>query len=235
MKMKKLLFITPLLLLTVLFSFGQEVTKKTNPKFFIAFSGGTAVPVGAFASFKTDSASDAGLAKVGYNFNLHAGYNVSETFGIASTIFYSKFQLNQDAVKKILSSGSSSISNAAANHWQYWGIVAGPMGTVKLSDDIFMDFKLMGGYGRANMPVLRFEVDGLPKTNVVTPERWSDAFAWQLGTDLRYNFSPNACFFTNLDYNYMRPKWSFNLNSETINLEQKMGVLDINLGLGLTF
>lgn len=235
--MKKLLFIAIALIMINSIGFAQETAEKkttASPKFFLAFTAGPAVPVGAFASKSVSETSDAGLANLGYNLNLHTGYQVSDYFGITGNVLYSRFQLNQDAVNRYLNSSGSGALNSTADHWQYWGVIAGPMATLPVGNDVFFDFKAMGGYARANMPVIGFQIGGLP-SGAQTPEKWSDVFAWQFGTNMRYNFAKNACLYANLDYNHMEPTWKFTFLNENFALKQKMGVIDFTVGVGLTF
>ncbi len=237
--MKKLLFIFIGLLSTSTMLMAQDAepvakTSKTPPKFFLAFSAGPAIPVGAFASKDINASSDAGLANLGYNLNLHSGYQISDYFGVTGNFLYSRFQMDQGAITRYLNSSGSGGVNATADHWQYWGVIAGPMATLPVSDEIFFDFKAMGGYARANMPVIGFQLAGYPSASLQTPEKWSDVFAWQLGTNMRYNFATNACLFANFDYNHMEPVWKFNFNGEDLKVQQKMGVIDFTVGVGIT-
>ena len=48
---------------------------------------------------------------------------------------------------------------------------------------------------------------------------------------LYFSVSKNLCFFTNVDYNFMKPSWT----TDTEDVIQKMGVIDLNVGLGVTF
>lgn len=230
--MKKQLFIISSLIIFSLFSYGQDLKKSKSSNFFTALSFGPAFPVGVFGSKDATLYSDAGLAKVGYNLNLNSGYHFNETFGLASTIFYSRFTLDETAVNKFFN-GSSPSTIATADHWQYWGINIGPMATIPVNDKLFVDFKLLGGYGRANAPVVKFQLEGHP--DIVTSQAWSDAFTWQIGSNLRYNFAPNVCFYTNFDYNYMKPNFKINVASTTESVNQRMMVVDLNFGVGYNF
>ena len=235
--MKKLLFIAVSTIITATVAYGQETTTETKnvaPKFFLAFTAGPSIPVGAFASKTISETSDAGLANLGYNLNLHTGYQISDNFGITGNVMYSRFQLDNDAVNRYLNSSGSGALNSTADHWQYWGVIAGPMATLPVGNDIFFDFKAMGGYARANMPVIGFQMAGLP-SGAQTPEKWSDVFAWQFGTNMRYNFAKNACLYANLDYNHMEPTWKFSFSNEQFDITQKMGAIDFTVGVGLTF
>ena len=234
--MKKIgLLFTALSLWSGLLSAQDTEIKKNEKKFFAAISVGPSFPVGNFASKDLTNNIDAGLAKVGYNANLHTGYQLTEQFGLASTIFISKYNVDNDAVQRFLNGNGGSSLNATADHWQYWGISIGPMGTFDLGGDVKLDIKTLLGYARANMPVIRFDLEGA-ELSAVTPDRWTDAFSWQVGADLRYHFNPSTFFFTNLDYNYIKPKWTYPIaGGGSESYEQKTGVVDFNVGIGVAF
>lgn len=240
--MKQKLTILPLLLLLLTHqTWAQElnpVEKASTPKGFVAVSGGVALPVGDFFSSDVDNNSEAGFARIGYNLNLNAGYRLEKAFGIAGTFFYSRFKLDQKAIREALN-GSVTEGTVSADHWQYWGIMAGPMATLDVADKVNVDLKLLGGYARANIPVIRYEVVGLPQAALVSPDKWTDAFSWQIGTNLRYHFARNTCLHAALDYNFMRPNWKFDYSSNgstnNVDVDQKMGVIDAVVGIGVTF
>ena len=233
--MKKIFLSVLMLSFTFYQSFSQSTNKQssenTSPKFFAAFSAGAAVPVGVFGKKNVDVTSEAGLARLGYNLNVNAGYQFSDNFGMASSLYFSRFKLDQKAINDYLSKTSSGLTSSA-DHWQYFGLVVGPMTTFSITKDVFLDFKALGGVAHANMPVFKFEVEGLPVASAVTKEHWAYSFAWQLGSDLRYNFAPGVCFYTNIDYNFMKPTWSL---ENVGDFKQKMGALDFNVGIGATF
>jgi hypothetical protein len=230
-KMKKTLTLMTLLMLGNFMLHAQD-KKKSETKFFAAFSAGPTFPVGVFGSTESKLYSDAGLAKVGYNLNLHTGYSIEKNFGLAATIMYSRYTLDDKAVNTILN-GSGLGGTVSADHWQYWGVNIGPMATVDLSEKVFWDFKLLGGYARANAPVVKYTLEGY--SSISTPEKWADAFTWQLGTDLRYNVASNVSLFGNLAYNYMKPTWKFSFASEDVSVYQRMGTLNLTIGAGVQF
>lgn len=235
--MKKVLMVLSIMMFYGIQSFAQEKEKTEKSKFFVGVTIGVSAPVGVFGS--TDTASiHSGLARAGYNLNLNAGYQIKDHFGLAANIFYSRFKLDQTSVEKYIGVGSVSDVNASADHWQYLGLEVGPKATVLVSDNVFVDFKGLLGFAYANMPVYRFELQGLPSLAVVTSEEWNYTFTWRLGAGLRYNFTKGACFLANADYNYMRPIWRYDVpgNGGTvrINDEQRIGSLDLNVGVGVT-
>ena len=233
--MKKTIGIISLLVFYTLHAFAQELPNATSTekkyKFFAALTGGPSMPVGPFGSSSvTSSSSESGFAEFGYNINLHTGYQFGTNYGLASTIFYSRYKLDVAALTKLFQDVLPPNTSIGADHWQYYGILAGPMGTVALTRNVSLDVKVLAGIARANFPVFEF-------ANTQSQEKWTNAFAWQSGTNLRYNFTPKACFFTNLDYNFMKPVWKLSDTTDglgqTTDVEQKMGVIDLSVGLGI--
>ncbi len=233
--MKKVIVFIQTLIIISLSSIAQDASYalKNEYKFFAALTGGPSMPVGNFRANKVSSANnEPGFAEFGYNLNIHTGYQITPHYGIASTIFYSRYTLDVSSLNLIKTGILPANATISADHWQYYGLLAGPMGTVPLTSTISLDIKFLAGIARANFPVFEF-------AHTPTQEKWTNAFAWQGGTNLRYNFTPKACFFTNLDYNFMKPIWTLNDTTDgqtaTIDVEQKMGVIDLNVGLGIYF
>ena len=227
--------ITIIYCLCMLHNFSIAQDEKTSSagsdnKFYVALSGGAAMPVGNFGKSNIELSTESGYAKVGYNFNLNSGYQIGKAFGIGGTFFYSKFRINESAINDFLDGGSG--VTVSADHWQYYGVQIGPTATLSLTKDIYLDFKAFGGIAHVNMPIIELKGSNGSNVNIgFSKEKWSDAFSWQLGSQLRYNFVPKFFLYTSADYNYMKPTWS--IGNEDVN--QKMGVVDINIGLGANF
>ena len=232
--MKKIILCT-LLGMGMLSIKAQEVTgtsesSKSNGLFYIGLAGGAAMPVGNFGKKNVELSTESGFARFGYNLNLFSGYQINKTWGVAGSAFYSKFRVDEAAINDYLSGTGLSVS---ADHWQYYGVHFGPTATVSLAKNTVMDFRALGRISHVNMPIVELKgTDGNGGTSLGTSsEKWTDAFSWQLGTNLRYNFDPTFFLYTNFDFNYMKPTWS--VNNEDIN--QKMGVIDLTVGLGASF
>ncbi len=229
--MKKIIISLTLVFIT--FSvIAQEKSTVYNQKLFLILSGGPSLPVGSFSSKDVDANTKAGLATIGYNINLNSGYHFTDRFGIASTIFYSLYKIDQDALHKfeLLNAAVSTTKNV--DHWQYFGIVIGPMATFKLMDQLFLDIKGMAGFARVNLPTVKEEIVGTGIILSSSSDRWTDAFAIQLGSNLRYNFASRLCLFTNVDYGFMNPKWT---STESEDIKQEMGAVNFNVGAGIRF
>jgi hypothetical protein len=234
--MKKQLFITTLMLLMISATYSQTTSKMETKKFNIGLSTGFAFPVSFFKSKDYNHFQDPGFAKTGFNINLEGSYHIIKNFGIASKFMFSNFGVDEEAAKRYL---PLSTTPSSTDHWQYFGILAGPMGTIDLGDNFSMDVKGLVGYARANAPVLKFSLEEISGVTLATSDKWSDAFAWQLGTDFKYKFANNFNIFTNIDYSYMKPRWSYDLSAggskTSAIVHQRMSVIDVNLGVGVEF
>lgn len=233
--MKKITFIIIAALITnnIVAQSTQKSSAVNNSKTFIAISAGPSLPVGVFSS--TDiTKSGAGYANLGYNVNLNAGYQITDNFGVAGTVFYSRYNVNQKLIDNLNSMFSIAPTYSfETDHWQYGGIVLGPMASVKVMDNIWVDFKAMAGFARVNSPSLKISDGNTGEVLATSEDRWTDALALQLGSNFRYNFASKFCAFANLDFGFMHPKWKGNQNEAEF--KQEMGVLDFNIGIGTTF
>jgi hypothetical protein len=222
---KSIIFLAVLLLIGSIVT-AQEEKVQMNKKFFLALSAGPAFPVGPFASTDTTSTT-AGFAKTGVNVNAHFGYQVIENFGLASTFLYANHSLD------IAKFGEG----IGANHWQYYGVVIGPFVTIPVGEKATFNLKALAGITNSNSPSIKFN------GTVIVKEDWSTAFAMQAGVDYRYYFGNEMYFLTNLDYNYMKPKFTLKVEGGEIpdlprNSEsafQKISALNLNIGLGIKF
>lgn len=222
--MKKMMFLMTLILLIGLSVTAQDKKTKPNNKFFISIAAGPAIPVSDFAS-KNFNNESAGLAKIGFTTNLQFGYQLHKYFGITSTILYSNYKVD---VTQFAQYG------VEADHWQHYGIMAGPMFTWPINEKVRTDFKVLGGIINVNSPLVKF-TDGPNLMN----EEWANSFAMQLGADLRYNFTPNLYLVTNVDYNFMKPKFDGGIyvgdGTPTSAFEQKISAINASIGLGVKF
>lgn len=79
---------------------------------------------------------------------------------------YSRFQLNNKSVNDFL---GTSVSDAVdADHWQYKGVVVGPVGTVAITDNILLNVRALAGYASANAPQIKFGIEGVPDVQLTT-------------------------------------------------------------------
>ena len=91
---------------------GAKSSLVDETKFFAALSGGPSIPVGVFQKKDFTVTSEAGLAKVGYVLNANLGYKFHNNFGIASTVFYSMYKLDQKAIDGLIGRSATSITRS---------------------------------------------------------------------------------------------------------------------------
>lgn len=233
MKKITLFIITALITNNIIAQDTQTSSTVNKNKAFLVISAGPSIPVGVFSSSDINK-SGAGYANLGYNVNLNTGYQITDRFGVAATVFYSRYNVNQKLVDNLNSMFSITPTfSFDTDHWQYGGIVVGPMVTIKIMENVLIDFKTMVGFARVNSPTLKISDGTTGELLAISEDKWTDAFAVQAGSNLRYNFASRFCAFANLDYGYMNPKWKGNTNEE--DFKREIGVIDINIGIGTTF
>jgi Outer membrane protein beta-barrel domain len=196
---------------------------KNEKMFHLDLNGGPSFPAGVFAS-TTNTDVEAGFAKSGFNINLDFGYQISDYVGLTARGLYGNFSLDISAFNQ---------TNVTADHWQYYGLVVGPMLTLPVADKAKVDVKAMGGIANANSPAVKLN------GTIIADQDWSVAFAMQFGANLRYNFKDNLFGLVNADYSYMKPSFSIitgtNGSSVTTTEDQKMGAFNVGLGVGINF
>jgi outer membrane protein W len=197
-----------------------QVRKASKEKMgFLIFTAGPAFPVGDFNS-KNINNDQAGFAKTGFNLDLQGGYKLVKNFGLAGSILYSRYAIDS----KILNGTSASM-----DHWQYYGVVVGPMITQSLSSKTFVDFNIMSGIVNANSPELSYSGE------VLVSEDWAVAVPVRLTGGIRYQFGQNGYLFTGLNYLYMEPKFKFTALGENTEAHQKISAVSLNAGVGFRF
>ena len=213
------------IILVVISANAQEKAVQPAKKLFVSLSAGPSFPLGTFESKNANitNNSTSGFAKTGFNINVHFGYQLHENFGIVSHLLFSEYKLN---VSKFTD------ANVSANHWQYYGILVGPMLTLPVGENARFDFKALGGVTNVNSPGVTVNGANYFK------EQWSAAFALQFGTDFRYNLTESLYLIANADYSYMKPKFTVtNFEGATFTHTPKQEMEHINLtgGIGFNF
>ena len=220
--MKQVILIITMVITGMLTAVAQKPAGQQQHKFFMALSAGPAIPVGAFASTDMNNTDGAGLAKTGINLNLAMGYNINEGYALMMQVLYSKHSLNDAVFHEV---------GASSDHWQYYGVLAGPAMTVNAGKNVMVDFKTLGGITRVNSPAFTYN------NTLLVKEDWSTAFTLQLGADLRYSFAKDLFLFVNADYSFMRPKFTVESTEggTAEPAEQKIDVIALNAGIGVRF
>jgi len=221
--MKKLLLMTMVLLMSgVVMAQGSK--GKMTTKSFLALHGGPSFATGFFAINNLDNTLS-GFAKTGFNIDLNYGYHFSKIAGITGSVFYGRHNLDKDAIAHVA-------SGVNADHWQFYGISAGPMLTHEFSKKVAGDLYLMGGVANANSPKITYE-----NLLVISPD-WSWAGMIQVGADLRFNIGGNVFIHTNGGYMYMQPEFKMTSADGILSTErhhQSISVVNLTGGIGITF
>jgi len=221
--MKKIYMVVSLVGLS-LSMFGQETKTAVEKKSYLSVQPGISFPLGNFTS-RDLSNEDAGFAVAGFAIDLAYQYEFDKNVGIAVQGFYNR---NDVAIRKLRD--QTGVPNLSLDHWQFLGLVAGPVFTYPISDKVKGDFRVMGGFATANSPAIA------TNGTVLAPEDWSGAGVFQAGINCRVDLGSNAFFIGGLDYRYLSPK--FKSNSEFIGLveaTQKMSTLKVGIGIGIAF
>jgi hypothetical protein len=240
--MKKFLFgMIALWLGTVVMA--QKPVVKRAVKHYFALLGGPSFPVGEFAQNSLNTSNimiadrGAGFAKAGVNVNFTYGYHISSPLGITASVFYNNHALNNAAMQRELEREldipTGSMTDLKPDHWQWYGIAAGPMFFHQLSPNVTLNLRAMAGIANANSP--KFAYQGV----TLFKEDWSVAALFNGGMDFQFKAGNNLYVFTGADYLYMQPKFTVEAyildQSFKETGKQKMAVINVHAGLGFGF
>ncbi len=207
---------------------GAQQTKKS----FLAFHAGPTIPAGDFGSKNTGN-EDAGYAKTGFTINLNYGYQFEKNAGVTASAFYNNFNTHKFVMAFNDGSGPQNIE-LKMDHWQFYGLSAGPMLTFELGKNINTDVKVMGGVANANSPKITYN------SIVMAEQDWGWAPVLQGGLNLRIGTGSNLFLFANADYLYMKPKFQYSYTNEndqwvTEDIKQKISAVNVTAGIGFKF
>ena len=218
--MKKVFVLVAALLVCFVVT-AQEKKAASTKKSAFSLNIGPALPVGDFES--TNEYNDnAGFAKTGLNFNLNYDYRFVPNGGLGVNVYYGFHNIHDEMLH-------SAAANSSADHYQYAGVLAGPMFTGKITPKTDVNLRLMGGITRSNSP--EFVIDGATLIN----GDWASAFAWKMDADMRFSINKNVFFMLNAGYMQTRPDFKIELLGETANAEIHISTINMNAGIGIKF
>lgn len=241
--MKKILIFTAALLVCGALYSQQEKVKK-EPRQLIAFYGGPSVPVGDFSKATITNSTgiltdrESGFAQTGFNAGAIFQYHVQKNFSLAATAFYNNNKINSNRfvteLNRILAETGITVSGIKLNHWQWYGVSAGPVLNQAVSEKITADLGIMGGVANVNSP--KVTAEGINLVN----EDWALAPMVAVNGGMRFAINSKMFIMVNAAYQYMHPKFKITYNEELgINdaedSRQKMEVLNVNAGIGFNF
>lgn len=230
--MKKLLIFSLVLLVSAAMQ-AQEKNVKTAPQSFVAFNLGPSIPVGAFGSSSVDNL-DAGFATTGYHLNLTYGHQFQRNTSLVVSALYNWNSIKQGGVT-LKDDASNQTITLNMDHWQFYGLAAGPMVSLNLGKKVYTDFKIMIGAVNANSPKMSYQ--GMD----ITKENWNMAAMYQGGVAVRIDAGRHLFMAAGADYLYLRPTFKYEFSDvigEQIRsgkFQQKMSVVNITAGLGYRF
>ncbi|HET9744588.1 MAG TPA: hypothetical protein VFP97_02680 [Chitinophagaceae bacterium] len=218
--MKKVLVLVAALLVCFVVT-AQDKRASIDQKSAFSINIGPSLPVGDFESTNEDN-PNAGFAKTGFNFNLNYDYKFIPNVGLGANVFYGFHNIQDELLHNIA-------TNSSADHYQYVGVLIGPMFSGVITPKTNINFRLMGGVARSNSP--EFVLNGA----TFVEGDWASAFAWKLDGDVRFSFSKNAFFMLNVGYLQTRPDFKVNFLGEIENAEIHVSVINLNAGVGIKF
>jgi len=227
--MKKVfVLVAALLVCFVVTAQEKKVAKKMNS--FLSFNIGPSIPISDFASNNAGN-ENAGYAKTGVNLNLNYDCMFEKYAGISFNALYGSHKMDQKIVKDFT---GEDIPDADVTHYQYVGLLAGPVFTGTLSPNANINFKLLGGVARTRSPEATYQ--GV----VYAQQDWASSFAWRINTDVRFNITDKVFLMGDLSYTQMRPDFNIIIepnesNPQILHKEMHVSTINLNAGIGIKF
>jgi hypothetical protein len=230
--MKKILSLLPVLALVCLVAQGQEQTVGHQKTAFLTLTGGPSFPLGDFSSMDLYN-ENAGFAKIGCNVDLQGGYYFTKNMALTGAAFFSQYSLDEQRLRdQFAQEFPGNQFTLSTDHWQYYGVVVGPMITLDLSPRVLFDFDFMTGVVNANCPKMEVSLEG---TQVTQPEDWAIAVPIRIGTTARFQIGKKAYLAARANYIYMRPEFETTVAGETSKFEQQITAVNLTFGVGVRF
>jgi Outer membrane protein beta-barrel domain len=207
----------------------NRVPQKKSSSF--SFNIGPSIPVSDFASTNYPDNDGAGYAITGVNLNVNYDYMFERYIGITFDLFYGSHKLKNQIVEDYT---GDYIPNVDISHYEYVGLLGGPVLTGTLSPKANINFKLLGGIGRSRSPGMDW------KGEIYVKEDWATAFAWRINSDVRFTIADNLFLMFDVSYTQTRPEYGIIIGpheSQPENLQKEIHVSTINLnaGVGIRF
>jgi hypothetical protein len=220
--MKKLLLLMLSLLAGGVLA-AQENGKPATTNSVFALHIGPSNPMSDFRSKKFLDV-EAGFANPGYSINMSYAYRHESDFGVGAEVFFNRYRIDEEKIKEV-----SSLMEI--DHWQFFGITAGPTLSLDLSNGISSRIRVMGGVAYCNSP--KSYEDG----ELVMNEGWDWSTIVKSGLDFNFNTGKQFCILLGVDYLYTRP--SFLLKpvegTKKIRIHQRISAVNVTAGFGIRF
>jgi hypothetical protein len=197
----------------------QDATNSKEQKSFLFVQGGVAIPLADFASADLTN-ENAGMAKTGFSGSIQYNYRIQQYVGVMLQGHYANFAVS-DALSK-------NFPGATIDHWQYAGLVVGPMVFLPVSDRVLFDVHAASGVMWTNSPKVKYQ------GQTIVDEDWGTAVPVQTGLSVRFFTNTKLVVFAGADYLYMKPEFRIE-SSDPPDVTQKINALHVQLGIGFHF
>ena len=211
---------------------GQVQTAGHQKTAFLTLTAGPSLPMGDFRSADLYN-ENAGFAKTGFNIDLQGGYYFTKNVALSGSAFFSQYSLDQQKLREQFAQEfPGSQFTLSLDHWQYYGIVVGPMVTWDASSKTFFDFDLMTGIANANSPKTEVTLEG---TQATQSEDWTTVAPIRFGTTARFQIGKKGYLAAGLHYIYMKPEFETTIAGVTSTFRQKIESVNVTFGVGIRF
>lgn len=228
--MKKVfVLVAALLVCFVVTAQDSRLPKKMSSS--LSFNIGPSIPLSDFASTNYPDNDGAGYAITGINLNLNYDLMFQKNVGVSADLFFGSHKLEYEIIKDYT---GEDISGVDISHYEYMGLLVGPVFSGTITPKTNINFKLLGGLGRSRSPGMDYDRE------IVVKEDWATSFAWRINSDMRFSFSKNVFFMVDVSYTQTRPEYNIVIGPnesqpESFQKEIHVSTINLNAGVGIKF
>ena len=228
--MKKVfVLVAALLVCFVVTAQDNKIPRKMSS--FLSFNIGPSIPLSDFASTNYPDNDGAGYAKTGINLNVNYDFMFQKYIGVSADVFYGSHKLEYEILKDYT---GEDIPGVDISHYEYVGLLVGPVFSGAISPGNNINFKILGGIGRSRSPGMDYQRE------IVVKEDWASSFAWRINSDMRFTVTDKMFFMVDLSYTQTRPEFKIVIGPnesmpETFQKEVHVSTFNINAGVGIKF
>lgn len=214
------------------FTPAQPAEQGEDWKGYLGFSLGAGFGTGDFGSTDFNNPK-AGIAKDGFQFSLiDFGFKFHKNIGLAACLSGNWHKMDGQVVADGFAQEFGGVFTTETGNWTILRLGAGPLFTLPFNK-IDLDLRMLLCYIDASTP----EINVWSGNTVVKQDsKSSNSTGFQIGTGIRYKFTPKTCFILRADYFVANPEFtvvatSYNYSaSQTFN--QEITFFNISAGIG---